>query len=455
AFAQGLEVIEDEALLAETAGLVEWPIVLMGTFDESFLEVPPEAIITSIKSHQKCFSVRDPKSGTLTNKFLLVSNMVAKDGGKMIVAGNERVIAARLSDAKFFWEQDKKIPLADRNKALEKITFHAKLGTQAERVQRIEKLSSEIAQIIDANVEMTAEAAHLCKADLVTGMVGEFPELQGLMGKYYAEAEGKDSVVASALEYHYKPQGPSDDVPTSKVAQAVALADKIDTLTGFWAIDEKPTGSKDPYALRRAALGVIRIILENSQRLSLSPLFAKTLNPDVAEDLLSFFADRLKVHLRDAGARHDLIDAVYALGGQDDLLMIVKRVEALGVFLDTDDGQNLLQGYKRAANILSAEEKKNTKIADAVSADLFAEDEERALFDSLEETEHQVVQFIDVEDFEGAMGWLARLRAPVDAFFEKVHVNDDDEAVRANRLALLARIRAATRQVADFSKIGG
>ena len=477
AFAQGLEVIEDEGLLAETAGLVEWPVVLMGAFDESFLEVPPEVIITSIKSHQKCFSVRDPKSGTLANKFLLVSNMVAKDGGKMIVAGNERVIAARLSDAKFFWEQDKKVPLAERNTALEKITFHAKLGTQAERVQRIEKLSAEIAQIIDANAEMTAEAAHLCKADLVTGMVGEFPELQGLMGRYYAEAEGKDSAVSSALEYHYKPQGPSDEVPTSKVAQAVALADKIDTLTGFWAIDEKPTGSKDPYALRRAALGVIRIILESESRINLGDVIAashaafemnyhyssgghyasQSLPPvdTFLTDLLTFFADRLKVHLRDAGARHDLIDAVFALGGQDDLLMIVKRVEALGAFLDTDDGQNLLQGYKRAANILAAEEKKGTKVAKSVSPDLFAEDEERALFDSLEEAEDQAAQFIASEDFEGAMGWLARLRAPVDAFFEKVHVNADDEAVRANRLALLARIRAATRQVADFSKIAG
>lgn len=455
AFAQGLEVIEDEALLAETAGLVEWPVVLMGEFDKAFLGVPAEAIITSIKSHQKCFSLRDPETGKLANKFLLVANMVAKDGGKMITAGNERVIAARLSDAKFFWDQDRKVPLANRNKALKKITFHAKLGTQAERVRRIKKLSGKIAKIIDANKEKTRLAAKLCKADLVTGMVGEFPELQGLMGKYYAEDQGIDAVVASALAYHYKPQGPSDEVPTSKVAQAVALADKIDTLTGFWAIDEKPTGSKDPYALRRAALGVIRIVLENDLRLNLSKLFKKRLDKATGVDLLSFFADRLKVHLRDQGARHDLIDAVFALGGQDDLLMIVKRVEALGAFLDTDDGQNLLQGYKRAANILAAEEKKGTKIANSVDAKLFETDEERALFDTLEEAEQQTAQFVQVEDFAGAMSWLARMRAPVDAFFEAVHVNADDENVRANRLALLSRIRAATLQVADFSKIGG
>ena len=455
AFAQGLEVIEDEALLAETAGLVEWPVVLMGTFDEAFLDVPAEAIITSIKSHQKCFSLRDGETGKLANKFLLVSNMVAKDGGKMITAGNERVIAARLSDAKFFWDQDRKVPLGERNKALEKITFHAKLGTQAQRVQRLEKLAVELAGIIDANLEKTRLAARLCKADLVTGMVGEFPELQGLMGKYYAEDQGMDAVVASALAYHYKPQGPSDEVPSSKVAQAVALADKIDTLTGFWAIDEKPTGSKDPYALRRAALGVIRIVLENNVRLGLAGIFQGRLDDETAADLMSFFADRLKVHLRDQGARHDLIDAVFALGGQDDLLMIVKRVEALGAFLDSDDGHNLLQGYKRAANILAAEEKKGTRIANAVRPNLFNTDEERALLDALEEAEQQTAQFVAVEDFAGAMSWLARLRAPVDAFFEAVHVNADDADVRANRLALLTRIRAATLQVADFSKIGG
>ncbi|MGI9482673.1 MAG: glycine--tRNA ligase subunit beta, partial [Hyphomicrobiales bacterium] len=441
-------LIEDEGLLTETAGLVEWPVVLMGAFYEAFLDVPPEVIITSIKSHQKCFSVRDPKSGKLASKFLLVSNLVAKDEGKKIVAGNERVIAARLADAKFFWDQDKKIKLADRNEALKKITFHAKLGTQFERVERIKKLAGELAGVIGADKEKAVLAAELSKADLVTGMVGEFPELQGLMGKYYAEAEGIDGEVAGAIADHYKPQGPSDDVPASKVTHAVALADKLDTLTGFWAIDEKPTGSKDPYALRRAALGVIRIILEGWHRLPLLKVFRD-------EDLLSFFADRLKVYLRDEGARHDLIDAVFSLGGQDDLLMIVKRVEALGAFLDSDDGANLLQGYKRAANILSAEEKKGTKIASSVNPDLFEADEERALFDSLEEAEHQAGLFIEKEDFEGAMGWLARLRAPVDAFFDNVLVNAEDAEVRANRLGLLARIRAATLQVADFSKIEG
>ena len=330
AFAQGLEMIEDEGLLKEVAGLVEWPVVLMGEFDKNFLSVPPEVIVTTIKNNQKCFALRD-KTGKLANRYLLVSNMVATDGGKMIVAGNNKVIAARLSDAKFFWDQDSKIRLEDLLPKLDQITFHAKLGSQGERVKRIEALAGEISKTIKADVEKSKLAARLAKADLVTGMVGEFPELQGLMGHYYALDQGIDKEVAEAIRDHYKPQGPSDSIPVSKIGQAVALADKLDTLVGFWAIDEKPTGSKDPYALRRAALGVIRIILDKSLRLRMNR---------GGEDLLAFFADRLKVYLKDQGARHDLIDAVYSLGGQDDLLTIVRRVEALSKFLESDDGKN-------------------------------------------------------------------------------------------------------------------
>ncbi|MGL4592537.1 MAG: glycine--tRNA ligase subunit beta, partial [Aestuariivirga sp.] len=352
AFAQGLEMIEDEGLLRETAGLVEWPVVLMGSFDESFLSVPPEVIATSIKTHQKCFALRDTKTGRLANRYLMVANLVAKDGGKLIVAGNNKVIAARLSDAKFFWDQDRKVKLADWAAKLDAITFHARLGSQGERVTRIAALAGEIAKAIGADVEKAQLAARLAKADLVTGMVGEFPELQGLMGRYYALDQGIDPEVADAIRDHYKPVGPSDTIPASRVGQAVALADKLDTLVGFWAIDEKPTGSKDPYALRRAALGVIRIILDKNLRVPMTR---------GGGDLLAFFADRLKVHLKEQGARHDLIDAVFALGNQDDLLLIVRRVDALSKFLDTDDGRNLLAGVKRAANILRIEEKKDGK----------------------------------------------------------------------------------------------
>ncbi len=499
----GLELIHDDGLLREVAGLVEWPTALLGTFDERFLDVPPEVIITSIKSHQKCFSLRDPQTGKLSNHFILVSNIVAEDGGVKIIAGNERVIAARLSDAKFFWDQDRKLKLEERLPELEKITFHAKLGTQAERVERIAELSSEMAERIGVDIEQTVEAARLCKADLVTEMVGEFPELQGIMGGYYARAEALPPDLADAIANHYKPQGPSDAVPSRKVAQAVALADKIDILAGFWAIDEKPTGSKDPYALRRAALGVIRIILEEGLKLPLTqiirPHLARPLERHArsdeayaaklkekylmeggdsakadarweqghreeciarevfaaTNDLLAFFADRLKVYLRDKGARHDLIDAVFALGGQDDLAIIVKRVEALGAFLDSEDGQNLLTGFKRASNILVAEEKKRTEIAETVNRDLFETDEERTLLATLEATEGEVEHSVYQEDFEAAMTALARLRAPVDAFFEGVMVNADDRAIRANRLALLTRIRAAAVKVADFSRIAG
>ena len=446
AFAQGLEMIEDEGLLKEVAGLVEWPVVLMGKFDKNFLSVPPEVIVTTIKNNQKCFALRD-KTGKLANRYLLVSNMVATDGGKMIVAGNNKVIAARLSDAKFFWDQDRKTKLEDLLPKLDSITFHAKLGSQGERVKRIEALSGEIAKTIKADVEKSKLAARLAKADLVTGMVGEFPELQGLMGHYYALDQGQDKEVAEAIRDHYKPQGPSDSIPVSKIGQAVALADKLDTLVGFWAIDEKPTGSKDPYALRRAALGVIRIILDKSLRLRMNR---------GGEDLLVFFADRLKVYLKDQGARHDLIDAVFSLGGQDDLLMIVRRVEALSKFLESDDGKNLLAGVKRASNILKIEEKKDSRSFDGLpNAQLLIQGEERDLHRAVSAAEANARKAVENEDFGAAMTAIAKLRGPVDAFFDKVTVNADDPSFRENRLKLLNRIRAATLAVADFSKIEG
>lgn len=446
-FAQGLELIEDEALLKETAGLVEWPVVLMGSFDESFLAVPPEVIATSIKTHQKCFALRNAMTGRLANRYLLVSNLIAKDGGKTIIAGNNKVIAARLSDAKFFWDQDRKVKLEDWAKKLDAITFHAKLGSQGERVQRIEKLAGEIAAIIGADVNKARQAARLSKADLVTGMVGEFPELQGLMGRYYALDQGHDPDVADAIRDHYKPLGPTDTIPVSSVGQAVALADKLDTLTGFWSIDEKPTGSKDPYALRRAALGVIRIILDKGLRLPLA---------FCGGDLLAFFADRLKVYLKEQGARHDLIDAVFALGNQDDLVMIVKRVDALSKFLDTDDGKNLLAGVKRASNILRIEEKKDGRsFAGDVEISHLIKGEEKALHQAINQAVSAARRAVEAEDFEAAMSAIARLRAPVDAFFEHVTVNDKDPSFRENRLKLLNRIREATAEVADFSRIEG
>ncbi len=446
AFAQGLEMIEDEGLLKEVAGLVEWPVVLMGEFDKNFLSVPPEVIVTTIKNNQKCFALRD-KNGKLSNRYLLVSNMVATDGGKTIIAGNNKVIAARLSDAKFFWDQDRKTKLEDLLPKLDSITFHAKLGSQGERVKRIEALAGEIAKTIKADVEKTKLAARLAKADLVTGMVGEFPELQGLMGHYYALDQGQDKEVAEAVRDHYKPQGPSDTIPESKIGQAVALADKLDTLVGFWAIDEKPTGSKDPYALRRAALGVIRVILDKSLRLRMNK---------GGEDLLAFFADRLKVYLRDQGARHDLIDAVFSLGGQDDLLMIVRRVEALSKFLDSDDGKNLLAGVKRASNILKIEEKKDNRSFNGLpNPQLLIQGEERDLHRAVSAAEANARKAVENEDFGTAMTAIAKLRGPVDAFFDKVTVNADDPSFRENRLKLLNRIRAATLAVADFSRIEG
>lgn len=462
-FAQGFELVEDQVLLDEVSGLVEWPVVMMGSFEAEYLAIPDEVIRATIRNNQKCFVVKDPKTGKLTNKFVLTANIEAADGGKTIVAGNERVIRPRLSDAKFFYETDLKTKLEDRLPKFEQIVFHEKLGTQAARIKRIERLAGEIAPLVAADVAKATRAAHLAKADLLTDVVGEFPEVQGLMGKYYALAQGEDASVAAACEEHYKPQGPADRVPTDPVSVAVALADKLDTLVGFWAIDEKPTGSKDPYALRRAALGVIRLITENGLRLSLmkmaaSALAALSLKPADAQklpsDLLAFFADRLKVQLREQGARHDLVDAVFALGGQDDLLMIVRRVEALGKFLESEDGKNLLAGIKRASNILSIEEKKDKRSFDgAPDAALYGLAEEKALAKAIGEVKAEASAAVAKEDFAAAMSAMAKLRPPVDAFFEKVRVNDEDAKVRENRLKLLNEIRSATRAVADFSKI--
>jgi glycyl-tRNA synthetase beta chain len=464
AFAQGLELVEDEGLLAEVSGLVEWPVVLMGSFDQSFLHIPEEVIRATIRNNQKCFVLRDGAHAKLVNKFILVSNIEADDGGAAIVAGNERVIRARLSDAKFFYETDLKTHLEDRLPKFEHIVFHEKLGTQAERIARIERLAGEIAPLVGADVEKAKRAARLCKADLLTEVVGEFPELQGLMGKYYAEEQGEDEAVAHAIEDHYSPKGPDDFVPADPASIAVALADKIDTLVGFWAIDEKPTGSKDPYALRRAALGVIRLIVENTLRLSIVKaaksavlgLPAKGDSQNLANDLLAFFADRLKVQLREQGARHDLVDAVFALPGQDDLVLVVRRIEALGKFLDTDDGKNLLAGTKRAANILRIEEKKdNTSYTGAPDGALLDQPEEKELARAIGVAKAEADQAVNREDFAAAMTPMSKLRPHVDAFFEKVTVNVDDKNLRANRLRLLNEIREATRAVADFSKIEG
>jgi glycyl-tRNA synthetase beta chain len=470
AFAQGLELVEDEGLLEEVAGLVEWPVVLMGSFDQSFLHIPEEVIRATIRNNQKCFVLRDGAHAKLVNKFVLVSNMEAEDGGAAIIAGNERVIRARLSDAKFFYETDLKTPLEDRLPKFKDIIFHEKLGTQAERIERIERLAGELAPLVGADVAKARRAARLCKADLLTEAVGEFPELQGIMGKYYAEEQGEDEAVAHAIEDHYKPKGPADLVPGGPVSIAVALADKIDTLVGFWAVGERPTGSKDPYALRRAALGVIRVVLENGVRLRTVPSIKTAIeglletgtrqglidSRLVPNELLSFFADRLKVQLRDQGARHDLVDAVFALEGQDDLLLIVHRVEALGSFLDTEDGKNLLAGYKRATNIIRIEEKKdNREYTSAPNAKLYQQAEEKALAQAIGIAKGEAERAVAAKDFEAAMRAMAKLRPHVDAFFDKVTVNVEDKGLRENRLKLLNEIRAATRAVADFSKIEG
>lgn len=460
-----LKIIDDQALLTENAGLTEWPVVYLGSFQKDFLDVPAECLTTSMKVHQKCFSLTKGKGGELSNHFLAVANLEPKDGGDAIVAGNEKVINARLSDAKFFWDQDLKTPLDEMASGLQAVTFHEKLGTQAERVERIAELAFQLAGACDADPEDARRAAQLAKADLVSGMVGEFPELQGLMGRRYAEQAGTKPDIARAIELHYKPKGPSDGVPLEEegdaVACAVALADKLDTLVGFWAINEMPTGSGDPYQLRRAALGVIRILLDNDFRLPLRPVFARhaktMLRLEIdADSLLGFFADRLKVHLRDQGARHDLIDAVFALDGQDDLALVVKRVEALGALLETDDGTNLLAGVKRASNILAIEEKKDkTRYSGAPNTNLLKESAEIELAEEISRVASDIKAAINVESFAGAMNAVAELRPPIDAFFDQVTVNSNDAKLRENRLKLLARIREATLGIADFSKISG
>jgi glycyl-tRNA synthetase beta chain len=456
AFAQGYELVEDKALLDEVAGLVEWPVVLMGSFDREFLSIPSEVIRTTIRNNQKCFVLRDPQTAALVDKFILVANIEAPDGGKAIVAGNERVIRARLSDAKFFYETDLKTRLEERLPKFEHIVFHEKLGTQAQRIARIERLAVELAPVVGAEVEKVRRAARLAKADLLTDVVGEFPELQGLMGRYYAEAQGEDEAVAHASEDHYKPKGPDDLVPADPVSIAVALADKFEILMSFWSIDEKPTGSKDPYGLRRAALGAIRILLDDAIRLPLLATFGRSLAAGPSSDLLAFFADRLKVQLREQGARHDLVDAVFSLAGQDDLVAIVRRVEALGKFLDSEDGKNLLAGSKRAANILRIEEKRDgTTFTGAPDPQLYAQAEERGLAEAIDVAKSDASAAVAREDFAAAMRAMAKLRPHVDAFFDKVTVNTDDKAVRANRLRLLNEIRAATLAVADFSRIEG
>jgi len=505
AFASGLELVEDEGLLEEVSGLVEWPVVLMGEFEHDYLQIPAEVIRLTIRANQKCFVVRPQGADdALANRFLLTANIEATDGGAEIARGNGKVVRARLSDALYFWKTDQgnlpdlgelkgsaeKLgldlakPLDQRMARLDhlNVTFHAKLGTQGERVERIARLAEELAPTVGADPALARRAALLAKADLQTEVVGEFPELQGAMGRKYALLQGEDPAVAAATEEHYKPQGPSDHVPTAPVSIAVALADKLDTLTGFWAIDEKPTGSKDPYALRRAALGVIRIIIENGVRLELRHAIAeakrflglygevKTSDASVRSallraanivfepDLLAFLHDRLKVYLRDKGARHDLIDAVLASGegaANDDLLLVVSRVAALGVFLDSEDGKNLLAGTKRAANILAAEEKKGAVVPADVDPALLSDPAEKALSTAVNTAEAEAAKAIALQDFAGAMQALSALRGPVDAFFEAVMVNVDDADVRANRLALLSRIRAATGQVADFSRIAG
>jgi glycyl-tRNA synthetase beta chain len=454
-----LALVEDQGLLQENVGLTEWPVPLIGAFDEEFLSVPSEVLATAMKAHQKCFSLR--KGEKFASRFIMVANLKAKDGGEAIVAGNERVIRARLADAKFFFDQDRKVPLEERVPKLDGIIFHERLGSQHDRIERVRRLARELAPRVGADPDLAERTAILAKADLVSGMVGEFPELQGVMGRYYALDQEENPAVANAIAAHYKPLGPSDEVPREPVAIAVALADKLDALMGFWAIDEKPTGSKDPYALRRAALGVIRIVLENGVRLPLMQQFRSDarsvakLREDAATNLLAFFADRLKVHLREQGARHDLVDAVFALGG-DDLLMIVRRVDALGRFLDTEDGEHLLTGTKRAINILRIEEKKDSaSYGQAPDAGLLKRPEEQALAKAVDEVEREAGVAVAREDFAGAMSEMAKLRAPVDAFFDSVTVNTQEPDLRANRLRLLNRIRATTLAVADFSRIEG
>ena len=448
-FARNFELVDDEGLLDEVAGLTEWPTPVMGDMDAAFLDLPPEVIRTSMRVHQRFFAVRDPTSGFLVPQFIAVANIEATDGGKLIAAGNARVLSARLADARFFWEEDQKVRLEDRLAKLKGVTFHAKLGTMYERVERIAGLAGEIAPCVrddEGTRALATKAAQLCKADLVSGMVAEFPELQGIMGAYYAEKEGLEPEVVDAIRSHYKPQGPQDDVPVQAVAATVALADKLDTLVSFFAIDEKPTGSRDPYALRRAALGVIRILLSTRTRLPLKRF--------ASDELIAFFADRLKVLLREQGERHDLVDAVFALG-DDDIVRIVSKVNALTAFLGTEDGKNLLAGYKRAVNILKAEEKKGALPTGEPAELAGAPPEEAGLIAAVGHMQIEVGKALEREDFAAAMSELAALRPAVDAFFDKVLVNSDVEAERDNRLRLLAKVRDAMGRVADFSLVTG
>jgi glycyl-tRNA synthetase beta chain len=511
AFAAGLEVVEDRGLLAEVAGLVEWPVVLMGEIGKDFLGLPPEVLQTSMKEHQKFFSVRNPKTGRI-ERFITVANRETADNGATILAGNQKVLAARLSDAKFFWENDLRVAaqgMESWTDQLSNVTFHNRLGSQADRIDRIAQLAREIAPHVGAEPALAEQAARVAKADLSSEMVYEFPELQGLMGRYYAEAAGLPAEVAAACQEHYSPLGPSDSVPSAPVSVAVALADKLDTLTGFWAIDEKPTGSKDPYALRRAALGVIRLVLTNGLRLHLDRLVDAQLlrhqitpsddkeaallrellgevadhgvfgaavravidriddapgwlskivehKPDVSDDLLSFFHDRLKVHLRDEGLRHDVIDACLAMPGSDDLALLTRRAQALGDFLETEEGENLVQGFRRANNILSQAEEKDGVSYEFGADKKFAEHpSEEALFDALQAARPEIDRAIEAEDFAAAMTAMAGLRGPIDAFFEAVQVNSDKEIVRRNRLNLLSTIRSTCLAVADLTKLEG
>lgn len=484
--AEGLTLVEDEALLHEVAGLVEWPVPLIGRIDDEFMSVPQEVLTSTMRANQKYFALHDA-GGKLSNRFIVVANLEAEDGGKAIVNGNERVLRARFADARFLWDQDRKQTLTSRLPKLREVVFHAKLGTVHDKAIRIGKLAEALAPFVPgADSAKARVAGELAKADLVSQMVYEFPELQGLMGAYYARNDGLGDEIADAIAEHYSPLGPSDDVPSTPLGKVVALADKLDTLVGFWAIDEKPTGSKDPYALRRAALGVIRVVLEGDLRIDLTPIIREALKPlvgkmkravteaevenapegaailpvsdptGIRQELLSFLADRLAVQLRSEGQRFDLVDAVFALGGQDDLVLIVKRVEALSEFLGSEDGANLLAGYKRAVNILRIEEKKDgTTYEPNPERAHLKQAEEIKLFDELQLALQPIANAIADEDFAKAMRGLALLRPSVDAFFDKVTVNADDPKVRANRLKLLAQIRAALHEVADFSKVEG
>ena len=471
--AQGLELVADKGLLNEVAGLAEWPIAMMGTFDKKFLALPDEVLTASMRGHQKYFSVADPKTGRLANKFIYVANIEAPDGGAAMREGYERVLTARLSDGWYLYQQDLKTKLEDRAADLDKITFFEGLGSVGDRVQRIAALAREMAPSVGADPKDAAGAALLAKTDLVTGMVAEFPELQGVMGRYYALEQGADGATADAIRDHYKPSGQGDDVPTAPVSVALALADKIDTLTAFWAIDKKPTGSSDPFALRRSALGVIAITLGNSLRQNLTEVFAPNfsrlatststaMDQGLGANLIEFFHDRLKVHLRDDGARHDHVDAV-RIGADgvphDDLVLVISKLKALEGFLKSDDGENLVAAFKRSANILKAEEKKGD-LPDAVRTgeivpSMLKEEQEKTLYATLLNVEGETEKALGKEAFDAAMSALSSLRAPLDAFFEDVTVNDDDAALRANRLALLARFRSATRRIADFSKLQG